>query len=428
MIAGRYKRSCAISLPPCKNLSPRRHHERANRDIHDPRPDRQKRDEHIAALTEIMLRLPDHISQRVYRTGDGRTRVIYRIRFTDWKSVARFFPGTDNLKIALQVRDFRLGQNAVHYDFDQEKQERHVPSQTFFSWSERWLAVKREKRSHDKDRVSGARLKEFFGDVPLVEITKMRVEEYKQWRKQQVTRYGRPPAPGTINRELAYLRSLLIAAAEEGLIAKRPAVELYPEFAKRDRQASAAEYSALLRLIGPAHRIPLIILRELGMRLKEAVCVRWGQISLQQQTIHLGQTKTGEPRLVPMSPDVYRELTVLAAGLMADPQLDDPVFRNEAGKPLTRDMFIGAFKRACKEAGIEGLWRHDLRRTFSTSKLREGWDREFVKKVMGLRSDAALQHYNRPTLEDARRVVGWTAVGPQINAEMETESKKDVSN
>jgi hypothetical protein len=51
----------------------------------------------------------------------------------------------------------------------------------------------------------------------------------------------------------------------------------------------------------------------------------------------------------------------------------------------------------------------------------------FVKRVMGLRSDAALQHYNRPTLEDARRVVGWTGVGPQMAEKKETEPNKDVS-
>src|SRR5262249_7962978 len=72
---------------------------------------------------------------------------------------------------------------------------------------------------------------------------------------------------------------------------------------------------------------------------------------------------------------------------------------------------------------------HALERSPKSGEARElrgGWDREVGKKVMGLGSEAALPHYNRPTVEGARRAVGWTTAGPQIAAGMAPEPKKNV--
>jgi integrase len=73
------------------------------------------------------------------------------------------------------------------------------------------------------------------------------------------------------------------------------------------------------------------------------------------------------------------------------------------GKPIER--FDRAFKTACRNAGVEGLWIHDIRATFATRKISEGFDRDWVKMITGHRTDNVFRRYNRPSLESLRRVV-----------------------
>lgn len=351
---------------------------------------------------------PHHIVARRYTTSTGEARTIYTVRFWDWQGIRRFFPGTDNLQTAITIRDFRLGQNAVRYDFDREKQQRKVSGNALGAWSERWLERKSHKHSHGKDRVSVERIRAFFGNVALAAITASRIEEYVNWRQTHLTRYGRPPMPATINRELAVLRSLLLAAVRDGLLEKAPRVALLAEHNQRQRTATEAEYLALCQTISPCCRGPLVLLWEVGMRLNEAVTLTRRQISFERAWIDLGKTKTGEPRRVPMNAAV---LEILQPAAALAPQ--EPVFRAEDGQPLTRHIFTYRFLKACETLGIVGLWRHDLRSSFVTRKQREGWDREFIKRITGHRSDSAFDRYSRPTFDDLRRVVGDTAAPPQ---------------
>jgi len=73
---------------------------------------------------------------------------------------------------------------------------------------------------------------------------------------------------------------------------------------------------------------------------------------------------------------------------------------------ITRYQVSWDFRAACKGQGITGLWIHDLRGTFATRKLRDGWDRELIKQFTGHRSDYAFRRYSRPTLDDLRRFIG----------------------
>ena len=48
---------------------------------------------------------------------------------------------------------------------------------------------------------------------------------------------------------------------------------------------------------------------------------------------------------------------------------------------------------------------HDLRRSFATRKVAEGWDRDYVKAITGHRTDKVFARYNKPSLEMLRAVV-----------------------
>jgi len=64
-----------------------------------------------------------------------------------------------------------------------------------------------------------------------------------------------------------------------------------------------------------------------------------------------------------------------------------------------------AFKTACRNAGLADLHFHDLRHTFVTRKVREGWDYKRIMAITGHTTFAVFQKYNNPSEEDIKAVV-----------------------
>ena len=74
------------------------------------------------------------------------------------------------------------------------------------------------------------------------------------------------------------------------------------------------------------------------------------------------------------------------------------------GKPMT-EGWKTAFNAACRRAGLQGVWFHDLRHTFVTRKVREGWDYKRIMAITGHKTFAVFQRYNNPSEDDIKEVV-----------------------
>jgi integrase len=64
-----------------------------------------------------------------------------------------------------------------------------------------------------------------------------------------------------------------------------------------------------------------------------------------------------------------------------------------------------AFNTACRNARLEDLHFHDLRHTFVTRKVREGWDYKRIMAITGHTTFATFQKYNNPNEDDIKAVV-----------------------
>ena len=83
--------------------------------------------------------------------------------------------------------------------------------------------------------------------------------------------------------------------------------------------------------------------------------------------------------------------------------IEDAVFPWK-GKLMT-EGWKPAFHAACRRAGIENFHFHDLRHTFVTRKVQEGWDYKHMMAITGHRTFATFQRYDNPTEEDVNAVV-----------------------
>ena len=74
------------------------------------------------------------------------------------------------------------------------------------------------------------------------------------------------------------------------------------------------------------------------------------------------------------------------------------------GRPMT-EGWKRAWATACRKAGLEGLWFHDLRHTFVTRKVKERWDYKRIMAITGHKTFATFMKYNNPREEDLKKVV-----------------------
>ncbi len=191
--------------------------------------------------------LPPHLRARTSTLQDGRTRTLYYVEF---EQAGHYYkePAGDILSYAKKKRDFLLGQRALGYDFavdpdallgkSQKQKAVQEKKKGLLYWADLWLTITAQKRSHAKDCTSAARLTAFFGDTPLAAISTEKIEAYKQLWSTQQTRYQRPPAPATINRELMALSGIFTLAINERALSFRVVIQLYAEENTRTRIGS----------------------------------------------------------------------------------------------------------------------------------------------------------------------------------------------
>lgn len=347
-------------------------------------------------LSKTRVKGTSNLVARSWTTTQGERRTRYYVRFRDWKGVDRELPAGDVLKSAKEFRDETMTRNLHRYNFDQSA----TKDVAFTDWCTHWLALQRTKKSHGRYELACRPLLLHFGQQRLSTFTASQIEQYKTSRQAGTTAFGTPPTPATINRELQALRSLLILAERDGLIARRPHLAMLEESNQRDRTATADEYQQIYEAM-PLHLRPILTLcKELGLRTNEAVLLRADQIDWGTRILTLTSqdTKTRRKRTLPMNDIVEHSLHGLQPG-----KAGRLFFHN--GKPLTRYVVWWHFKKAATALGIQGLTVHDLRGTFATDKLAEGHEAELVRRLTGHTSAKAFERYVRPREDQLRKIV-----------------------
>jgi integrase len=80
---------------------------------------------------------------------------------------------------------------------------------------------------------------------------------------------------------------------------------------ERDRIASGEEWSRLLAVAASHLQRILIVLYTVGPRRGELLRLEWPDVDMHRREFTLRNTKNGETRTVPMTPEVYRVFTQL---------------------------------------------------------------------------------------------------------------------
>jgi integrase len=160
-------------------------------------------------------------------------------------------------------------------------------------------------------------------------------------------------------------------------------------------------FAGLLEAADPRYRPILLVAYDTGMREGEVLNLRWSQLDRKAGAVRLAaeDTKTDMPRTVYLTKRVQEALALLPRHLESDFVFVNP----ETGTRWSelRPMF----DKARKAIGREGLWFHDLRRSFVTNARRRGVPESVVMRMSGHRTRAVFDRYNIVEDGDVRAAV-----------------------
>jgi integrase len=234
-------------------------------------------------------------------------------------------------------------------------------------------------------------LKPFFGDMRANQIT---TDSLRRYRKNRMAEEN-PPASATVNRELQVLRKAFKLAAKSS----PPKIQLVPQFemavedntrmrfiTEEDKQKlrdaasrdvgkkTAIKKTAMMK--GLHLKCFVELLFSFGWRKSELTGLTVGDVNLAENFIRLDASKNGEPRELPLTPN----LRVLLEAVIAGRKSDESLF------PVKDTRH--AWKRLCKTAGVKsgkaaGYVIHDTRRTAARTKRAAGVSETVTCKIMG---------------------------------------------
>jgi integrase len=353
-----------------------------------------------------------HLYERRYQTAAGEWRSKYYGIFTcKLKRKRRVFPLGGDLNVAKEALALLLAENVNGKDFDAAI-EPERKGYTFTEWVEEYFAKKIDPQKHalgvKREKQSYGILKPFFGNMLLSDIKRSVIMEYRARRLQDVIAVrGKPIKFGgefrtvsfpTVNRELAFLRSMLNMAEHDEIIEAAPKFKSKgknnliksEKDRRRTRVIMPEEYAAILSHMRRPQQRVLIAWYETAMRHHEPFKLTWDMVDFKKGLLRLplmDGIKEKCPRRTPISWELQQVLEELLAEQRRVPNVGKFVFTRKNGRPVrdVRTAFDLAKAKALEGGQIENddIVPHDFRRASITRWTSAGISRDMVEVCSG---------------------------------------------
>jgi len=240
-----------------------------------------------------------------------------------------------------------------------------------------------------------------FEDLQVDEITRGKVKDFLL--SKLIDGY----APSTVSHMRDVVSGVLNQAVDDELIPANPALRLGKVIKRKDKKnsinpLSSEELKLFLDKVKEHysdHFTMILLLARTGMRIGEALAIKWGDIDFNSRFIQVERSivrgeistpKNGKSRRVDMSrqlADALKDHELeskkkgLALGLGEIPEF---VFTNEKGRVIDKDNWRRrVFYKALTKAKIRKIRIHDLRHTYATLRISKGDNIADVSKQLG---------------------------------------------
>ncbi len=290
---------------------------------------------------------------------------------------------------------------------------------TFDEAAKQFIEYCRENLKHpDRPAVTIGHASKLFGGKYLKDINSWDIEMYKRIRRETRKKNGNPVSDTTIRKELLHLNRLFVLAGRLGMVpsGNNPvrSVEKPSESKGRVPELSEEMEARLLEECSGGIRPIVKFALYTGCRRGEILGLTWDRVDMERGFIYLDNTKSGEPRTVPLCGTVLGVLQGLS-------HRDGYVFQNKKGNPYR--CIRASFNRAKKAAGLDGLTFHDLRHVFASRLRRLGVSLDDIGEMIGDKTLRMTMRYAHLRPEDMREFVGLLDnphVKPELHRKLHT--------
>ena len=175
----------------------------------------------------------------------------------------------------------------------------------------------------------------------------------------------------------------------------------------RDRTLAPSELSSLAAALNgledkyPAAVAAIRLAAVTGLRIGEVLAIRWEHVDFEANRLTMPETKTGRRG---------HDLPAAALQILASlPRLNSWAFTTGSDAAVTYRTVRKHFAEAAKDAGLEDVRLHDLRRTVMTNAAAAGVGTHVLRDLLGHKTTAMADRYIRAVgnpVRDAREQVG----------------------
>jgi integrase len=302
-------------------------------------------------------------------------------------------------KVASQIEaKLRLGE----FGFEEKK-----TVQTFKEYSEIWLktnvpAMCKESTAENYRRFLNKHILPVFGNFKVTEITRGKVKNFL------LEKVGAGYSKSYAEQLKTVISNVLDKAMDDEVIVANPALQLGKNFLKAKEQKESInaftsdELKILLDTVEknyPKHYPLILLLARTGMRIGEALALKWDDIDFNERSIQVRRgiyrgrittPKNGKTRLVDMSYQLAETLKIhkfnckkkgLALGLGDMPEF---VFTDSYGGAInTNNWRQRFFYKVLKKANVRKIGIHGLRHTYATLRIAKGDNLADVSNQLG---------------------------------------------
>jgi integrase len=143
-----------------------------------------------------------------------------------------------------------------------------------------------------------------------------------------------------------------------------------------------------------------------GMRKGEVLHLKWENISFKTREIHLSTSKNGEPRDIPMTNEVYAELSKL----YENPKLDiNGLVFPSPNNPLRPIDIKSAWEKVLEKAGIQHATFHTIRHTACTYLAQLGIAPILISRIVGHSDSRTTDRYTHAVKTHMHEAIGKLA-------------------
>jgi integrase len=229
-----------------------------------------------------------------------------------------------------------------------------------------------------------------LGKVSAGELTERQLDIYIKQRKAK----GRMPA--TLKREMGYVRQAYKLAMRKKLVTGEiPYTPTFKVSNVRKGFFEREDFNQVVEFLPNYLKNFARFAYLTGWRKGEITNLSWRHVV--DEVIRLDASKNDKGRvlvIVGEIAEIIEEQHALRQDLL-------PWVFHWKGKPL--DYFYTQWRRACKQAGVQGRLFHDFRRTAVRNMNRAGVPRSIAKQISGHKTDAVFNRYDIVDEEDIRQ-------------------------